>query len=182
MFYYNYAELKTLAQGAADMKRLADEYKTFERNLPKIAGAVAVKVIHENFEKQGFVESKGTQTKWSARKPQTNYAYDNYKTYKGNRYGSDRPILLQSRNLYRGISFKIEGEHKVFVGVDLNLVPYAKFVNERVRNGTQDKYIGWSKGMAESIHAEIVKRRAKIFKNFEERNSKPTQNINLGVA
>ena len=160
--------MKTLQQGAQDMKRLADEYKAFDRNIPKIAGAIAVKVIHKNFKKQGFVEEKGTQTKWSARKPQTNYAYDNYKSYKGNRYGSDRPILLQSRNLYRGISFKVEGEHKVFVGVNLNEVPYAQFVNERVRDGTQDKYLGWSKGIAESIHEDIVRRRAKIFKNFQK--------------
>ena len=170
--------MKTLAQGAQDMKRLADEYKAFDRNIPKYAGTAAVKYFKHNFDPdvQGFREEKGKITKWKARDKKTNYAYDNYKTYKGGQYSGSHLILRQSGNLRDSIDFKVEGDHKIWVGVNGNKlgenhkngIGFAQAINEGLGHQPKRQFIGWSKGLAEAIHKDIVRRRAKIFKNFQK--------------
>jgi len=162
--------VKDLPQGAKDFKEMADKYKQLERNIPKIAGVIAVKTIRENFEVQGFIEEgKTASEKWESRKPETDYAYDNYKSYKGRNYKSSNPILKQTGNLKDAIAYKVEDEHKVFIGVNLSLVPYAKAHNEGLGNLPKRKFLDWSKAMSEAIHKDIIKRRKAIFKYFNKK-------------
>lgn len=49
--------------------------------------------------------------------------------YKGSAYQSSNPILMQTRVLFRGITY-FPGTNKVTVGVDPNLIIYAQKMNE----------------------------------------------------
>jgi hypothetical protein len=161
--------MKDLSQLAKDFKIKADAYKRFQQDLPRIAGQIAVNVVKHNFDVGGFCEETDQpEQKWSDRDEKTDYAYDNYSTYKGSNYSSANPILQQTRKLRRGVMFKVEGENKVFIGEDLSIVPYAQSVNERVRNGVQDKFLDWSKYMALKIKEEITKRRSQIFGTWKK--------------
>ena len=160
--------MKDLKTGAKELKAMADAYKKLDKDVPRIAGIVAVKIMRENFAKGGWQEKKGSIDKWKARKAATNFAYDHYHNYKGSVYNSGNPVLRQSGNLRDSISYKLEGAHKVFIGSNLNLAPYAEAHTEGLNNQPKRKFIGWSEYLAESIHAELKKRRAAIFKNLKK--------------
>lgn len=49
--------------------------------------------------------------------------------YKGSTYQSSNPLLLQTRTLFRGITY-FPGPNKVTIGVDPNLIIYAQKMNE----------------------------------------------------
>lgn len=49
--------------------------------------------------------------------------------YKGSTYQSSNPLLLQTRTLFRGITY-FPGNNKVTIGVDPNLIVYAQKMNE----------------------------------------------------
>jgi len=163
-----------------DFQKISKEYSDLQKNLPRIAGDAAVKVIRHNFEVEGFCEdSEQPQQKWSDRDEKTDYGYDNYKTYSGRNYSSSNPILKQTGNLRDSVGFKVEGENTVFIGSNLTLVPYAKAVNERVRNGVPDKFLGWSKFMAETIKNVIQRQRKNIFRKWLISSTGEGKGLNL---
>jgi hypothetical protein len=172
--------MKDLSQLAKDFKVKADEYKRLQANLPRIAGMVAVKVMRENFAKQGFIEEGSEPAeKWKDRDEKTNYGYDNYKTYSGSVYKSTNPILEQTGNLRDSIAYKVEGENKVFIGVNLTLFPQAQAINEGLGNQPKRQFLGWSKILAETIHATIVRRRKAIFRTWLIRETETGKGMNL---
>ena len=113
-------------------------------SLPRIIGNEAKRVVRQNFKLQGYDSGHGI-TKWKARDPKTDKAYDRGKTinkygkqskyrknpgvYKGSVFSSQNPLLEQTRTLYNGIKYVVNGK-SVIIGVDLGLIPYAKNQNE----------------------------------------------------
>ena len=103
-------------------------------NMPRIIGNECVKLVKENFRKQGYDSGFGV-TQWAPRTEQTNKGYKYGRSgkgksaYKGSVYNYGNPILLQTRNLYNSVKYTISG-NMVLIGCDLNLVPYAQKMNE----------------------------------------------------
>jgi hypothetical protein len=169
--------MKDLNQLYTDFKAKSEALKTLQKNTARIAGTVAVRVMRENFKAGGFIEEGKTPTeKWNDRLDKTNHAYNTYAAYKATGYSGTRPILKQSGKMFDAIESKPEGEHRVFIFINGNKCGYGKFVNERIRTGesgspVQDKFIGGSKHLMEVIHANIVRRRLKIFGTWLKSNN-----------
>ena len=122
--------------------------------LPRIIGNEARRVVKENFKLQGYDSGFGV-TKWAKRDPKTDKAYDRGKTvnkhgkqskyrknpsvYKGSVFSSQNPLLEQTRTLYNGIKYVINGK-SIIIGVDIGLIPYAKAMNEGGRGIPARKY------------------------------------------
>jgi hypothetical protein len=96
--------------------------------LPRIIGNEAVRAVRQNFISQGYDSGIGKES-WPARADKTNKAYDRRGILKGSVYRSGNPLLLQTRNLYNAVQYKIIGK-LVIIGVDETLIPYAKRMNE----------------------------------------------------
>jgi phage gpG-like protein len=156
--------MKDISQLPRDFAEMQRKYKKLQTDTPRIAGTIAVKVMRENFAAQGFIE-EGAQPseKWEKRDEKTDHGYDTYKTYKGSVYSSSNPILKQTGNLRDAIAYKVEGENKVFIGVDINKVPYAQAHNEGWGDMPKRKFLGWSKKLGEEIKKRITKERSIIF-------------------
>ena len=124
------------------------------KDLPRIIGNEAVRAVKQNFKLQGYDSGMGV-TEWPKRDPKTDKAYDRGKTtnkrgkqskyrrnpgvYKGSVFSSQNPILEQTRTLYNGIKYVINGK-SVIIGVDLGLIPYAKIQNEGGRGIPERQY------------------------------------------
>lgn len=156
---------KSLAQLQADFAKAAQKTEQLQTMLPSIIGAEAVKVVKQNFDLQGYDSGAGF-TPWRQRADVTNQAYDYNRVanaftvrskgkgrgqfltpsgrkskarnkYKGSVYSSQNKIMLQTRNLYRNLTY-FAGSKRVTVGVNETLIVYAKKLNEGGR-GTWGK-------------------------------------------
>lgn len=146
-----------MAQLLSDFRSARNKTEKLQNALPMIIGVEAVKVVRENFDKQGY--DTGTSfTAWPKRADVTNIAYDYNRVsnswtlkskgrgrgsfvtpsgkaskaknkYKGSLYSGSNPILLQTRTLYRSIAYFLSGK-KVTIGVDPTLAIYAQKMNE----------------------------------------------------
>lgn len=138
--------MKSLSQLFSDISNARKAMQQVVDSAPRIIGVEAVKCIKENFQKQGYDSGFGF-TAWVKRKPETNKSYDHGRTvnsktgklskyrtgkngtYKGSVYSSSNPILDQTGNLKNSVAYKAS-RRRVFVGVNLAIIPYAKAHNQ----------------------------------------------------
>lgn len=166
--------MKKLSQLTRDFNAAKNSFAKLSSETPRIMGALGVKVMRENFDAQGFVETVGPARKWKERSKATNAMYDSRKNLKGSVYSSKNPILLQTKNLKNGITYK-DSAKKVTVGVNQNVVPYAKLMNEGglVQLGEKwvrvpaRKYLGMSDKLKVRISGELKKRRTQALSKFK---------------
>jgi phage gpG-like protein len=124
--------MRTLLDLISDIRKKHAALKQLEKDLPRIIGVESVRILKENFKKQGYDSGNGF-TAWPKRKDITNTAYEynrtaSYRTpklgkkskyknpYKGSVVNSTRPILTQTGNLRDALSYQINGK-TVFIGV-----------------------------------------------------------------
>lgn len=150
--------MKNLNDLISDIRKKSADMKQLEGNMLKIIGVESVKIIKNNFDRQGYEFALS----WPARKKVTNHAYDyartkNYRTpvrkqaykprnpdkpyqnpYKGSVVSSKNKILVQTGNLRDSITYKATGK-VVSIGVFPNFMKhgakksshvYAKKMNE----------------------------------------------------
>lgn len=124
----------TLDDMMKDMAKAREELEALAKATPRIIGIEAVRVVKENFVKQGYDSGNGF-TPWAKRKASTNKAYSRNRgagqtsNFKGSVFSASKPILRQTNNLYDSINYKVSSGG-VFIGVNLLLVPYARAHNE----------------------------------------------------
>jgi phage gpG-like protein len=147
--------MKNLIDLINDIRAKSAAIKHLKEAMPRIIGVESVRLIKENFKKQGYDSGSGL-TPWDKRKDATNKMYDynrtaSYRTpklgkkskyknpYKGSVVSSKRPILTQTGNLRDSITFQASGK-TVLIGVYPKIVSiggktkdalaYAKHLNE----------------------------------------------------
>jgi len=121
-----------------DFGAVTNEIKQLQEQVPRIMGNVCVREIKMNFRNQSYFNG----TEWKERTDATNRSYTINRRkgtesgpkakpsrYKGSVYNAKAPLLIQTRNLYNAIKYKQEGRG-VFIGVNSDLVIYAKKMNE----------------------------------------------------
>lgn len=126
--------------------RARQQMERLDAQTPNILGTEALNVIHKNFKDESYDTGFG-KTRWPARSPKTNKAYDKRYGVKGSVFNSSNPLLQQTGNLYDGIKKRILGR-TVWIGVNLMKVPYAQIHNEggRIRVGITRRTLYFSKG------------------------------------
>lgn len=105
--------MKDMSELPADLYKLAAETKTLVVMLPKIIGTEGVNFTRDNFKNEGFNE--GAEP-WAKRERE-------------NRRSAGKKVLSDRRILYNSISYQVVGG-VITIGVDNDLVPYAKLHNE----------------------------------------------------
>jgi phage gpG-like protein len=163
--------MKNLSDLKKDFNQIVKNYNSDAGKLPRIVGDIAVKTIRENFLYQRFDEPGGT--KWKDRTPGTDKSYTQGRgkggksKYKRSVFNASNPILIQTGNLRSGIKYIVQG-NKIDIGVNLNIVPYAKIHNEGGRimawgktwvTMPKRKYLGYSKKLDFLIKLAITKLR-----------------------
>ena len=121
--------MKPITQLLADFRKDNEAVKEVIKKLPKIIGNASLVAIDNNFKLQGYFDGKRI-VQWKERSPKTNKSYDaRGKSYKGRVFNSSNPILVQTQRLRNRIKYQ-NWAKKVFVYVDLGVVPYAQVHNE----------------------------------------------------
>lgn len=131
---------RSMARLLADWRASKQRMDLIINDLPRMVGKEAVGVIKENFLLQGYDDGNTFQM-WKKRQPSTNRGYDRRNGVKGSVYSSSNPVLHQSGNLENSIDYKVDKtfisgsagtalEIKVFIGSNLDIIPYAKIHNE----------------------------------------------------
>lgn len=130
--------MKTLVDALQDIRAARIQMERLNDRLPDIIGAEALRVIDDNFEKEGYNSGSGIE-RWPARSSETNKAYDKRRGgLKGSVFNSKNKLLQQTGNLRASIR-KLKQGRNVFVGVNLLKVPYAKIHNEGGQGLMYDK-------------------------------------------
>lgn len=136
------SDLNTLMNDLSGMER---DMKALTERFPSIVGQESVRIIKENFAKQGYDSGNSYQV-WKKRSPATNTAYDynrnaSYRTpklgkrsryknpYKGTVVNSKNPILLQTGNLRDSITYRNSGNQ-----IEIGVFPKFISINGKVRN------------------------------------------------
>ena len=166
--------MESLENLLRDFEQARKDYEQVIRALPRVMGVIAVKEVKGNFAAQGYRGPNGFQA-WKERKESTNKNYDRGKTvnskgvqskyrtgknsvYKGSVYSSKNPILEQTLALRDSVHYSVSGGF-VFIGVNLNIVPYAKCHNEGIYPQPKRQYMPKaSEGANPRMIAEIVKK------------------------
>lgn len=136
--------MKSISQALSDWRRSRQAMDNLVNNLPRIIGNECVAAVKQNFNLQGYDSGNGVK-RWANRKDQTNknYTYGRKKggksKYKGSVFNADAKILLQTMNLYNGVTYKVAGK-SIFVGVDKGIIPYAAIHNEGLPGKAFGKY------------------------------------------
>ena len=155
----------------------------FDKDLPRLIGIECVKVVKQNFQKQGYDSGAGIAP-WKARSPKTNKTYDRNRidsrgrrgntgrnsTYRGSVYSSAKPLLMQTRNLYNSVSYTVVSK-RVTIGVNASVIPYAKRMNEGGGGVPARKFMPTDSDKPNLLMLSRVKRkiefeREKILKQF----------------
>jgi len=139
---------KNLNDLLKDWRGTETEMQTLVKALPRIVGSEAVKSVKDNFRLQGYDSGTGV-VKWKERSAATQSLYDKRVWVKGSVYSSTRKLLEQTMALFNGIKYDQIGTGRVRIGVDINLVPYAQYMNEGVTDGSMGPH---------HIHTEIPPR------------------------
>lgn len=151
-----------------DFEQARKDYEQVIRALPRVMGIIAVKEVKGNFTAQGYRGPNGFQA-WPKRKPSTDAQYDRgknggkYRTgknsvYKGSVYSSKNPILIQTHALMDSVHYSVSGGY-VFVGVNLNIVPQGKAINEGLANQPKRQFLPKpSEGATPRMIIEITKK------------------------
>ena len=166
--------MKSLVDLTRDFNASRKAFEALTKDTPRIMGVVGVQVTRENFDAQGFVETVGPSAKWKERSPTTDKIYDSRQGVKGSVYSSKNPILVQTGNLKDGQAYRAT-ERQVRIGVNLNLVPYAKLMNEggMVQFGKRmvyvpaRKFVGMSEKLKFRIDTELKRKRQQAFSKFK---------------
>jgi hypothetical protein len=146
---------KSLFDLINDIRRKSAAIKTMQENAPRTIGVESVRILKQNFQKQGYDSGTGVKM-WAKRAKVTDTAYSynrnaSYRTpklgkkskyknpYKGSVVNASRPILTQTGNLRDSINFNVSGK-SVIIGVFARTVTingktkdslvYAKKINE----------------------------------------------------
>lgn len=152
-----------------DMERLV-------RNMPRVIGVEAVRVVKQNFNLHGYDSGNGFE-KWEDRKDATNRAYAaNRKKgrqgiYKGSVYSPIKPLLKQTLNLYNNIKYQTRGMSSVIIGVDRGLVPYAEAHNEGLHHEPMRQFMPHpdqapNKKILNQIEKKYIHERDRAMKRF----------------
>jgi len=147
--------MKTITDLLRDITTKYSEMQKLKQNMPRIIGVESVKVLKENFKKQGYDSGTGF-TAWKKRSKATDTAYDynrtsSYRTpklhkkskyknpYKGSVVSSKRPIMVQTGNTRDALNFQANG-NKTIIGIFPRIVmiggkshdafAHAKILNE----------------------------------------------------
>lgn len=149
--------MRSLTDLFRDIQSARKQMQAVADAAPRIIGVESVKAIKENFRLEGY-DSGNAFTKWKDRKPSTNAQYDRGKklnqktgklsryrvgkngTYKGSVFSSSKPILDQIGTLKNSIAYRAN-KRNVFIGVNNNLVPYAKAHNEGLNHQPKRQYM-----------------------------------------
>lgn len=149
--------MKSLSDLMRDMANARKNMEKFADALPRVIGVESVRIVKANFSIQAYDSGNGI-TKWPARKASTNAQYDRGKTvnsktgklskyrsgknsvYKGSVYSSANPLLLQTHNLFNSIHY-VASKKRVFVGINLSLVPQGKAINEGLAHQPQRQFL-----------------------------------------
>jgi hypothetical protein len=138
--------MEDLAKLLSDFQKMQGDVTSFIKNdLPRICGVEGKRIVKQNFLLHGY-DNGISFTKWPKRDPKTDAAYDRGKTvnartgklskyrtgknstFKGSVYSSANPLLMQSHALYDAIDYRVINMG-AFIGVNLNIVPYAEVHN-----------------------------------------------------
>lgn len=127
------------------------------KKTPDIIGVESVKIVKQNFIISAYDSGNGI-TPWPKRKDATNKAYDRGRqvnpktgklskyrtgknsTYKGSVYSSSKPLLRQTLALFNSITYRASS-NLVFIGMNLNLVPYAAAHNQGLNHEPRRQYM-----------------------------------------
>lgn len=138
--------MESLDRLIADFQKSRAAMDVLMKKTTTIIGVESVKASKANFLIAGYDSGTGV-TPWAKRKDATNKAYDRGKqvnprtgklskyrtgknsTYKGSVYSSTKPLLRQTLALFNSITYRASSKY-VFVGVNLNIVPYAEAINQ----------------------------------------------------
>lgn len=124
----------------ADWRRSKQRMDMIARDLPRMVGVETKKIIRENFLLQGYDDGVSFQM-WKAREPATNKRYDHRYGVRGSVFQSSNPVLHQTGDLENAVDYKVERffisgsggtqlHVVIFMGVNLDLIPYAQIHNE----------------------------------------------------
>ncbi len=170
--------MKDLTTLANDIAQARKGMQTLNENLPRIMGVESVKIVKYNFDIEGYDSGNGI-TQWAKRKAATNAAYDRGRskitrgantgklskyrsgknsTFKGSVYSSAKPLLRQTLTLFNGIHYRVSGR-RVFIGVDLGLVPYARAHNEGLNHEPRRQYMPYGSQRANPKILGVIKKR-----------------------
>lgn len=159
--------IKDFTAATSGLEKLTD-------NSPRIFGTLAVKNIKRNFGWQSYYDGLNYTT-WQARKASTQIAYSQNRgkggnsRYKGSVFNASNPILQQTRNLYNALQFEVRSGKKVFIGVNLDLVPYAIAHNEGLNHQPKRQFMPVNDanlGMIKEYNEKVQVEKDKIFRNF----------------
>lgn len=121
--------MKDLRDAIQDIRQARENMEKLNDRLPDMIAIEALNVIDENFERESYNSGNGI-TRWPARSPKTNKAYDRRSGgLKGSVFNSGNKILQQTGNLRAAVRKTRKG-NKVFIGVNLLKITYAQIHNE----------------------------------------------------
>jgi len=169
--------MKSLAQLKNDLRQAQSAIQKLEADATRVFGIIAVKNIKNNFLLQGYNSGVGF-TSWVPRKAATNKAYSRNRgpgkisNYKGSVYNAANPLLQQTRNLYNSIKAKVLSGNIVFIGINLDLVPYGQAHNEGLNHEPQRQFMpteseGANPAMIKEFSGKISQYTEKIMFNFK---------------
>jgi len=176
--------MRDLSALANDIAAARKGMQTLNENLPRIMGVESVKIVKQNFTLQGYDSGNGVE-KWVQRKVATNLAYGgNFthglhriqnkkraKQYKGSVFNAGKPLLLQTRNLVDSIHYRAM-RRRVFIGTNLDEVPYARAHNEGLNHEPRRQYMPYGSQKANPKIISMMKKRidyeqAKVMRVFK---------------
>lgn len=177
--------MKDLTTLANDIAQARKGMQTLNENLPRIMGVESVKIVKYNFYIEGYDSGNGIQ-QWARRKVSTNLAYGgNFthglhriqnkkraKQYRGSVFNAGKPLLRQTLTLFNSIHYRVSGR-RVFIGVDLGLVPYAQAHNEGLNHEPKRQYMPYGSQKANTKILAVMKKRidyeqAKVMRVFKK--------------
>lgn len=130
----------------ADWRGARRDMEQVMKNMPRTIGIESVRIVKQNFNLHGYDSGNGFD-KWEDRKAATNKAYSASRgkgkqgNYKGSVFSPNKPLLKQTLRLYNSIQYKTRGMSSVEIGVDPNLVPYARAHNEGLHHEPKRQYM-----------------------------------------
>lgn len=162
----------------ADWRGARQQMEQIVKNMPRVIGIEAVKVVKQNFNLHGYDSGNGFEA-WESRKDATNKAYSAGRSkgkqgiYKGSVFSPTKPLLKQTLRLYNSIQYKTRGMSSVIIGVDLGLVPYARAHNEGLNHEPVRQYMPKpsqppNRKMLIAIEKKYVSAREKALARFKK--------------
>lgn len=163
--------MKDLNDALKDWRKVREDMEKFATRTPNIIASEALKVIDENFEKEGYDNGNGF-VPWEPRAEVTNKAYDKRYGVKGSVFNSGNKILQQTGNLRDGIRKKVTN-YLIWIGFSTQKIPYGQAHNEGVPGKTPQRQFmpipgeGPSPKILTRAFAKVKAERDRIMKIFK---------------